>query len=161
MSLADMITAQGGGGEQGIKGVAIAAGCGRLWLITTNDNLPALRFYQRQGFRLVALYTNALAETRRLKPTLPLIGLNGIPLRDEIELDIILEETKAMTIVGVDHVQITIPREAEPEGRRFYCQVLGLAEIEKPDSLKERGGFWLQVGDRSVHVGTEDGAERL
>ena len=39
--------------------------------------------------------------------------------------------------------------------------VLGLREIEKPDSLKARGGFWLQVGDRDVHVGTEDGFDRL
>lgn len=65
-----------------------------------------------------------------------------------------------MTIRGLHHAQITLPKGAEEEGRRFYCQFLGLPEIEKPASLQGRGGFWLQVGDRQVHVGTEDGVER-
>jgi catechol 2,3-dioxygenase-like lactoylglutathione lyase family enzyme len=63
-------------------------------------------------------------------------------------------------IRAVHHVQITIPRNAEDAGRAFYCGVLGLPEIEKPDSLKGRGGFWLQAGDRQVHIGTEDGVDR-
>lgn len=66
----------------------------------------------------------------------------------------------AMLIKGLHHAQITIPREAEEQARRFYCGLLGLPEIEKPDALKGRGGFWLQVGNRQVHVGTEDGVER-
>lgn len=66
----------------------------------------------------------------------------------------------APEIRAVHHVQITIPRDAEDAGRAFYCGVLGLPEIEKPDALKGRGGFWLQVGDRQVHVGTEDGVDR-
>ena len=65
-----------------------------------------------------------------------------------------------MTIKGVHHAQITIPYGTEEQGRQFYCYLLGLPEIEKPDSLKGRGGFWLQVGDRQVHVGTEGGIER-
>jgi len=73
-----------------VKNVAKQAGCVRLWLITTNDNLLALGFYQRQGFRLVAVYPNAMAESRRLKPTIPMIGLNSIPLRDELELEMLL-----------------------------------------------------------------------
>jgi len=64
-------------------------------------------------------------------------------------------------IKGIHHVQITIPKGNEEEGKQFYCGVLGLKEIEKPESLKGRGGFWLQVGDRDVHVGTEDGFDRL
>ncbi|MEZ4668758.1 MAG: VOC family protein [Anaerolineae bacterium] len=64
-------------------------------------------------------------------------------------------------IIGIHHVQITIPKGSEAEGRAFYCGVLGLPEIEKPDSLKGRGGFWVQVGDRQLHVGTEDGFDRL
>lgn len=63
-------------------------------------------------------------------------------------------------IVRLHHVQITIPKGAEAEGRKFYCDLLGLPEIEKPEELKGRGGFWLQVGDRQVHVGTEDGVDR-
>ena len=73
-----------------IREVAVAAGCRRLWLITTNDNLAALRFYQRRGFRLAALYPNALEASRRLKPEIPLVGHDGIPLRDEIELELLL-----------------------------------------------------------------------
>lgn len=63
-------------------------------------------------------------------------------------------------IKGLHHVQITIPKGTENEARKFYCDVLGLKEIEKPDSLKGRGGFWLAVGDKDVHVGTEDGFDR-
>lgn len=59
------------------------------------------------------------------------------------------------------HAQITIPEGAEDEGRRFYCGLLGLPEIAKPASLAGRGGFWLQVGDTQVHVGTEVGVDRL
>jgi catechol 2,3-dioxygenase-like lactoylglutathione lyase family enzyme len=57
-------------------------------------------------------------------------------------------------------VQITIPKGAEAQGREFYCGVLGLQEIPKPDSLQHMGGFWLQIGDMAVHVGTEDGVDR-
>jgi catechol 2,3-dioxygenase-like lactoylglutathione lyase family enzyme len=64
-------------------------------------------------------------------------------------------------ILGLHHAQITIPKGAEGEGKHFYCTLLGLKEIEKPDSLQGRGGFWLQVGDKEVHVGTEDGFDRL
>ena len=56
-------------------------------MITTNDNLNALRFYQKRGFVLAALYPNALERSRALKPSIPPIGMNGIPLRDEIELE--------------------------------------------------------------------------
>lgn len=73
-----------------VRQQARTAGCRRLWLITTNDNLPALRFYQKRGFRLVAVYPDAVTEARRLKPEIPLIGLEGIPLRDELELEIVL-----------------------------------------------------------------------
>jgi catechol 2,3-dioxygenase-like lactoylglutathione lyase family enzyme len=65
------------------------------------------------------------------------------------------------TITGLHHIQITVPKGTEDQARAFYCGVLGLPEIEKPDSLKGRGGFWLQVGDHQVHVGTEDGFDRL
>jgi ribosomal protein S18 acetylase RimI-like enzyme len=71
-----------------VKEAAEAAGCRRVWLTTTNDNTPALRFYQKRGFHLVAVYPNALEQSRRLKPQIPLIGLDGIPLRDEIELEL-------------------------------------------------------------------------
>ncbi len=65
-----------------------------------------------------------------------------------------------MTITGIHHVQITIPVGAEAAGRSFYCDLLKLPEIPKPEALHGRGGFWLQVGDRAVHVGTEAGVDR-
>jgi ribosomal protein S18 acetylase RimI-like enzyme len=70
------------------KKVAKAKGCKRLWLITTNDNLNALRFYQKRGFRLIALYPNALEASRKLKPHISLKGANDIPIRYELELEL-------------------------------------------------------------------------
>jgi ribosomal protein S18 acetylase RimI-like enzyme len=64
--------------------------CKKVWLITTNDNMHALSFYQKRGFHLSALYPNAMEEARKLKPEIPLIGNDNIPLRDEIELSIAL-----------------------------------------------------------------------
>ncbi|MFH1825409.1 MAG: GNAT family N-acetyltransferase [Candidatus Firestonebacteria bacterium] len=59
----------------------------RIWLITTNDNLNALRFWQNRDFRLIKIYPNALTISRKLKPGIPLVGEDGIPLRDEIEIE--------------------------------------------------------------------------
>lgn len=73
-----------------VKRAARLAGCRRLWLITTNDNLNALRFYQKRGFVLTALHPNALEASRKIKPQIPLVGYDGIPLRDEIELELLL-----------------------------------------------------------------------
>src|SRR3954451_21533960 len=61
----------------------------------------------------------------------------------------------SMQIGGIDHVQITIPTGAEGEARAFYCDLLGLPEIPKPETLAGRGGFWLRVGSMTLHVGTE------
>jgi catechol 2,3-dioxygenase-like lactoylglutathione lyase family enzyme len=63
-------------------------------------------------------------------------------------------------ILAIHHAQITIPKGAEDEARKFYCDLLGLKEIPKPEALAGRGGFWLEVGDRQVHIGTEDGIDR-
>ena len=73
-----------------VKEVAQKAGCKRLWLITTNDNTAALRFWQKRGFSLVVVHRNALVKSRELKPEIPLIGNDGIPLLDEIELEVVL-----------------------------------------------------------------------
>lgn len=67
---------------------ARARGCARVWLITTNDNLEALRFYQRRGYRLKAVHPAAVDEVSRpMKPQIPTVGCFRIPLRDELELD--------------------------------------------------------------------------
>ncbi|MEI6532566.1 MAG: GNAT family N-acetyltransferase [Candidatus Roizmanbacteria bacterium] len=64
--------------------------CKRIWLITTNDNTDALRFYQKRGFVLSAIYPNAIESSRKIKPEIPLIGANNISIRDEIELEMVL-----------------------------------------------------------------------
>lgn len=69
------------------EAVAEAAGAERLWLITTNDNLSALRFYQRRGLRIVAVDAGAVDRARRLKPTIPYLGEHDIPLHDELLLE--------------------------------------------------------------------------
>ena len=70
-----------------VRAAAADAGCRRLWLVTTNDNTSALRFYQRRGWVLVAVHLGALEASRRLKPSIPLRGNDGIPIRDELELE--------------------------------------------------------------------------
>jgi N-acetylglutamate synthase-like GNAT family acetyltransferase len=74
-----------------VKTAATESGCKRLWLVTTNDNMNALRFYQKRGFVLVKINRNAIEFARNLKPV-PLIGADGIPLRDEIELEMMLDD---------------------------------------------------------------------
>lgn len=59
----------------------------RIWVITTNDNLPALRFWQKRDFRMVKIYRDAVQEARRLKPQIPLVGIYDIPIYDQIELE--------------------------------------------------------------------------
>lgn len=71
--------------------IARKCGCRRLWLITTNDNLDAIRFYSRRGMRLVAVHLDAIVESRKLKPSIPQRGSFGIPLQDELEFELILE----------------------------------------------------------------------
>lgn len=67
---------------------ARAAAARRLWLVTTNDNLDALRFYQRRGMRFVRLWPGAVTRARQLlKPEIPLTGDHGIPICDELELE--------------------------------------------------------------------------
>ena len=69
---------------------ALSQGCRRLWLITTNDNLRALGFYQKWGMKIAAVHRDAMEESRKIKPEIPAVGKNGIPLRDEIEMEILL-----------------------------------------------------------------------
>ena len=71
---------------------ARAAGCRRLWLVTTNDNLRAYGFYQRLGMDLRALHRDAVTADRRLKPQIPLHGAFGVPIRHLLEFELLLEE---------------------------------------------------------------------
>ena len=73
-----------------VKNAAIKSGCKRLWLITSNDNTKAIRFWQKRSFKLVAVYPGAIDRLRKLKPEIPATGNDGIPIRDEIELEMLL-----------------------------------------------------------------------
>ena len=70
-----------------VEKVAIDNNCKKIRLITTNDNMRALQFYQKRGYCLTKLYPNAMEEVRKIKPNVPELGDNGIPLRDELELE--------------------------------------------------------------------------
>jgi ribosomal protein S18 acetylase RimI-like enzyme len=70
--------------------VAKEADCRRLWLITTNDNTAAIRFYQMFGFELRDVYINAVEVSRRLKPQIPTVGCDGIGIRHEFEFEMAL-----------------------------------------------------------------------
>jgi ribosomal protein S18 acetylase RimI-like enzyme len=73
-----------------VQQVAEQAGCKRLFLVTTNNNTHALHFYQRCGFLISSVRLNALTESRLLKPEIPLTDDDGLPIRDEIELEMYL-----------------------------------------------------------------------
>ena len=64
-------------------------------------------------------------------------------------------------ISNIHHVQITVAAADEAAARNFYCGVLGLRETAKPDSLQGRGGFWVEVEEQQLHVGIEEGVERV
>ncbi|MEQ8769812.1 MAG: GNAT family N-acetyltransferase [Phycisphaerales bacterium] len=70
-----------------VRKLAREKGCSRLWCITTNDNIPALRFYQRRDFEIVALHRDGIVAARKLKPEIPEVGMDGIRIRHEIELE--------------------------------------------------------------------------
>ena len=70
--------------------VARETPCRRVWLVTTNDNTRAIRFYQRFGFALRAVHIDAMDDARKLKPRIPLLGEYDIPIQHEFEFEILL-----------------------------------------------------------------------
>ena len=73
-----------------VKECAKQNNCQKLKLVTTNDNIRALEFYQRRGFVITKFYKNAIENSRKIKPQIPMFADNGLPIRDEIELEMIL-----------------------------------------------------------------------
>jgi RimJ/RimL family protein N-acetyltransferase len=63
-----------------------------MWLITTNDNEPAIRFYERRGMRIIAIHRGAIAQSRKLKPEIPYFGVDGRPIEDEVEFELLLSD---------------------------------------------------------------------
>jgi catechol 2,3-dioxygenase-like lactoylglutathione lyase family enzyme len=59
-------------------------------------------------------------------------------------------------VLGLDHVQVAAPAGCEQRARRFYGDLLGLAEVDKPESLRDRGGVWFAIGSQQLHVGVEE-----
>ena len=64
--------------------------------------------------------------------------------------------SRAASILGLDHVQLAMPRGQEDSARQFYAGILGLTEVEKPPNLAERGGVWFALGEQQLHLGVED-----
>lgn len=89
VSIDSVVPGQGIGSKllAGVEKGAKEAGCNKVWLITTNDNLEAAAFYAKNGYRLVAVHLDALDISRKLKPQIPKIGNHGIPLQDEWEFE--------------------------------------------------------------------------
>ena len=69
-----------------MEDAAREAGCKRVWLITTNDNIDALRFYQKRGYEFSNLFLNTVEKLREVKPEIPVVGQSGILMKHEIEL---------------------------------------------------------------------------
>jgi predicted RNase H-like nuclease/catechol 2,3-dioxygenase-like lactoylglutathione lyase family enzyme len=87
-------------------------------------------------------------------PAIPEYDAHGLPMQ------ILYPHRPGM--VRLHHAQITIPpgELAEQQARAFYCNLLGLREVEKPESLHGRGGFWVELGDIQIHLGTEESEAR-
>lgn len=64
------------------------------------------------------------------------------------------------TILAIHHANISIPAGEEDTARAFYCDLLGLIEISKPDALQENGGFWLKLANIDLHIGIQEGINR-
>lgn len=62
---------------------------------------------------------------------------------------------KNFEFFGLDHVQIAAPVGSEDVERRFFSEVLGMEEIEKPENLKKRGGLWFTCGEHQIHIGID------
>ncbi len=67
-----------------------------------------------------------------------------------------MKEQIKIEFVRLNHIQICIPKNKEEAAKKFYCDLLGLEEIEKPRDLKKNGGFWLKIAEIELHIGTED-----
>lgn len=92
ISLDSVIENRGLGSKLLDKVIEIAkiVGCERVWLMTTNDNTKAMRFYQKRGFDLVGFYKEAMMKAREIKPEIPKIGYDDIPIKHELEFEKII-----------------------------------------------------------------------
>jgi N-acetylglutamate synthase-like GNAT family acetyltransferase len=89
VSINSVIESKGVGSALIEKAKELAAGekLKSVWLLTTNDNIKALKFYQKRGFRIIKVHRNAWDKVRKIKPYVPMVGDYGIPLKDALELE--------------------------------------------------------------------------
>lgn len=145
---------------EAVREQAVSQKCNRIWLITTNDNTEALRFYQKRSYALVAVHRCAIEQSRKLKPSIPEIGYHGIPIRDEIELEYLLTEATeknnlARQIYRIAHLEGAfrlrsgaISREYfdkyrfEADSKVLHQIALGMSELI-PDNIDGLAGLEL------------------
>jgi RimJ/RimL family protein N-acetyltransferase len=121
-----------------VRAIAVDGGCKRIWLVTTNDNLHALRFYQKRGFEMVSVRRGAVEQSRKVKPEIPLVGDDGIPIRDEIEL-----EHRLTDLDGEDGAEI--------RSERLLLRPFGKGdEAEIAENANDRA-IWLGLRDAFPH----------
>ena len=82
-----------------VERVARLHGCTKLWLITTNDNLDAQRFFQRRGFTITNVRLGGMTKIRLLKPNVPKTGYYDIPVRDEIEMEMTIRPEAPASLI--------------------------------------------------------------
>jgi GNAT superfamily N-acetyltransferase len=89
VALASIVERRGVGGAllEAVEAEAARRRVRRAWAVTTNDNVTALRFYQRRGWELTKLHRDAVTDARRLKPEITAVGDDGIPIRHELEFE--------------------------------------------------------------------------
>ena len=127
--------------------VALASGHHRLWLVTTNDNLPAIHFYLRRGLHVAAVHEGAVDADRALKPEIPAVNpLNGLPIRDLIEMELVgaeldrpLQTTAFPSVADLDRLPVeAFVSEAAPlvEGAPAFLEALaGSRPLETDERL--------------------------
>ena len=89
VSLNSILESQGIGSAliEKVKKLAKEKNLKSVWLVTSNDNIDSLKFYQKRGFRITKVYPDAIDKARKIKPQIPKIGNYGIPLKDALELE--------------------------------------------------------------------------
>lgn len=118
-----------------------------------------LSLYDKKEVCCLVQWASFLSVQKNSSDATPIVGNNTIYYN--VVTSISYEGSwRFLMIIRFHHAQIMIPKGAEEQGRQFYCHLLGLPEIEKPEPLRGRGGFWLQLENGQVHVGVEDGVER-